>query len=184
MNVLSIPPLSERLALILDGLCRAVAARVLGGGLEGALIVLIWGRVRRAEGRLLGLLARFRAGRVLVRVSPTLRVAGGVRGLGAVRLPRRFGWLLPLVPQHAAGFASQLRAVLDDAEMRALLAAVPQARRVLAPVCRMLGIEAEVLAVVEPGVVRAVRVRPEPGSDALPLAEVSGLGRPGFLKPG
>jgi len=55
-------------------------------------------------------------------------------------LPRGFGWLLPLVPQEAAGFASQLRVVLAEAEMVALLQASPQARRELRPLCRMLGI--------------------------------------------
>jgi hypothetical protein len=41
--------------------------------------------------------------------------------------------------------ASQLRHTLADPEMVALLMAVPQARRALQSVCRMLGIEAVVL---------------------------------------
>jgi len=73
-------------------------------------------------------------------------------------LPRRFGWLLPLVPCEAANRASQLRHLLGEPEMQALLGASPQARRVLAPLCRMLGIEA---ALLTGGVARVVEAPPE-----------------------
>ena len=183
MNVSAESSLSERLALILDGLCRAVAARVAGGALAEAVIILIWERVRRAEGRLLGLLARFRAGRAVVRVSSSGRGSAGVRRALGPGLPRGFGWLLPLVPVQAAGYASQLRAVLADAEVRALLASVPQARRVLAPVCRMLGIEAEVLGPVAAGVVRVKRVPERPAARVLvPPGVLAAVRRQGFGK--
>ena len=172
MNVPVALSLSERVALILNGLCQVVAARVFGGGVPEALIVLIWRRVRRVEGRLQGLLARFRAGRPMVLRARTAPLASGIRRTGSSRLPRRFGWLLELVPTHAAGYASQLRAVLEEAEVQALLAASPQARRVLAPVCRMLAIEASVLGpvAVRParGLVTRVRAR-----DAVPERRVA-----------
>jgi hypothetical protein len=101
--------------------------------------------------------------------------------------------LLPLVPMHAAGFASQLRAVLEDPEMKALLAAVPQARRVLAPVCRMLALEPALLGVVPAAsvpagvvekapVVKAVRVRvkPEPFRIPFPRGVLAAARRQGF----
>jgi hypothetical protein len=56
-------------------------------------------------------------------------------------LPRRFGWLCPLVPGEAACFAGQMRVLLAEPEMQTLLAACPQAVRVLRPLCVMLGIE-------------------------------------------
>ena len=61
-------------------------------------------------------------------------------------LPRSFGWLLPLVPTEAACRATQLRAVLAEPEMVALIAAAPQATRLLRPLCRMLGLEPALLA--------------------------------------
>ena len=140
MTVIAFPSVADRLALTLDGLCRKVAARVAGGMMATWMILLVWQRVRRVERQILRLLERFRSGRLVVRVAGVTR-SGGVRvrrsGAG---LPRRFGWLLPLVPQEAAGFASQLGVLLDEPEMVGLLAASAQARRVLAPLCRMLGV--------------------------------------------
>jgi hypothetical protein len=46
---------------------------------------------------------------------------------------------------QAAGFGSQLRAVLETAEMVALLEACPQAGRMLRPICRMLAVEVSLL---------------------------------------
>ncbi len=138
--------LTERLALTLDGLCKAVAARIAGGAMSELMILMIWNRVRRIEHRLLRLLARYRAGRLWTRVAaPSGGRAGTRRGEKVPVLPRDFAWLLPLVPFSAAGFASQFRVVLEEPEMVGLLAASPQARRVLAPLCRMLGIEAALL---------------------------------------
>ena len=147
--------LSERFGFILDGLCRAVAARIKGealvAALPAALIVVIWTRIKRAETQVLALMARFQAGqlfrrRFMGRVAREVAAqasAGG--GAARPRLPRQFGWLLPLVPVAAAGYGSQLRALLADPEMIALLAASAKARRILQPVCRMLGVEPELL---------------------------------------
>ena len=55
------------------------------------------------------------------------------------RLPGRFGWLIRLVP-GAAAYGGQVQYLLADPEMAALLADVPQAGRILRPLCRMLAI--------------------------------------------
>ena len=55
-------------------------------------------------------------------------------------LPRRFGWLVVAGKHEAACYGSQLQTVLNEPEMVALLAASPQARRVLRPLCRALAI--------------------------------------------
>ena len=136
---------AERLALSLDGLARSVAGRVVTRLMSAAMILLVWRRVKRVEQRICWMLERFRAG--TLRVSVGGRSGGGGRRAAPVgrRLPLGFGWLLPLVPSEAACFAGQIREVLAEPEMVALIAAAPQARRVLRPLCRMLGIEAEVL---------------------------------------
>jgi len=155
-----IPPLTalDRFALTLDGLCRAVAGRIAGQALSAVMIVLIWRRVRRVQTEILGLLARFRTGRLRVRTVARSGGGGGRVGRKAGALPVRFGWLLPLVPHEAACFAGQVRSVLAEPEMAALLEASPRARRVMGPLCRMLGIEAEALAPAtgETAVVRVV----------------------------
>ena len=57
-----IRPPAERLAGILDALCRAIADR--GGRklLAGPLVILIWSRLRRLSTRVLTLAARIEAG--------------------------------------------------------------------------------------------------------------------------
>ena len=178
-------PVADRLAATLDGLARAVAARSargpswLGGleALAGLLIILIWTRVKRADVKIQALLARLRAGTLRVAAARRPREgrresAPATRPRAEIKVPRRFGWLLPLVPCEAAGFAAQLRLHLAEPEMVALLAACPQARRILAPVCRMLAIEPDLLvppqARRDAGPVGAVA---EPGADG-ELAEV------------
>jgi hypothetical protein len=173
-------PIPERFAMSLEGLCRAVAARIAGGAMVAWMIVAVWARIRRVERDFLALLARFQAGRLVVRkawVRPVVANAP-VTGAGHVdsaieprrggadwrRLPRRFAWLLPLVPGEAANFASQIRFTLEDPAVQALLEVSPRARRILAPLCQMLGIERSVLrkaaaVAVKAPVLRTVRKR-------------------------
>jgi hypothetical protein len=157
--IISLPlTIADRIAVTLDGLCKAVAARSYRGALATATILVIWTRVRRIEGRIQRLLALFLAGRLRVRpraqvgARPGTRVGGGWPGGVSTGLPRRFGWLMALVPYKAACFAGPLRTELAEPEMVALLGASPQARRVLRPLCRMLGIEPEMLTPAVTGV--------------------------------
>jgi hypothetical protein len=45
---------ADRFGLTLDGLCRAVAARIAGGAMQAAMILLIWRRLRRIGGQIQG----------------------------------------------------------------------------------------------------------------------------------
>ena len=150
---------ADKLSLILGGLARAVAAqsdpRRPGGPLAAWLLMLVWTRVMRTQTRILRLLALFQDGRlrvmtpkraVTVGPGPTRPARAGRTRAGAKGVPLKLSWLLPLVPCAAANFACQLRLALAEPEMVALLRACPQARRVLAPLCRMIGIEAELLS--------------------------------------
>jgi len=211
--------IAERIALTLNGLYRAVAARVarrgVVDGLAAAVIVLVCRRVRRAEGRILGLLRRFQAGRLVVlsvRRGPAVShghglapapADGGAASVGkgghkaGVRLPRRFGWLLPLVPSEAACFAGQLRATLLEPEMVALLDKAPQARLALRPLCTMLGVEmallrfpacvtaraeADVSASVKQDRVKRPQAQPGPWRIPLPHGVLTAARREGFAK--
>jgi hypothetical protein len=157
--------LRGRFAQITAGICRAVGL-CLGGGVRPAVLpvdlaMAAYRRVRRVETLLLALMGRVLAGR-LVAGSTRVRsvVADEVKARAGVRpdvvLPRRFGWLVGLVGHEAAGRASQLAHLLDDPEMAALVRDVPRARRILAPLCWMLGVPLGGAPVVRRKRVRAV----------------------------
>lgn len=127
-------PVSDRFALIVGGLCRAVAAG--RGGLSVVLIVLVWGRLRRMAVRFAVLAARPRESGIapVTRVRPV-----AAKRPAQVRLPQGFAWLMRLVPGSAA-YASQLQYLLTDPEMVGLLEAAPGIGRVMRPLCQMLGV--------------------------------------------
>lgn len=150
------PALSERFALTLSALSRAVAACHGRGLMDVAMIVLVWTRVRRAEVAFLALLERIRSGRFRGGWCRVAVVTGAGNRVSALPLrgplPRRFGWLMGVMPYEAAGYASQLRTVLAEPEMAVILRDVASARRILGPLCRMLGVE---IPGVGPAVARA-----------------------------
>ena len=140
MTHATLPPApAARFASVIDGLCRAVAAR--GGGrdrLAGPLVILIWSRLRGLAARFAALAARIAAGRqrrILARRSPR----PAPRRPAQRSLPHGHAWLLQLVPQ-ASAYGSQLQHLLTDPEFAALVDAAPQMRRLLSPLCRMLGV--------------------------------------------
>jgi hypothetical protein len=120
---------------ILDGLCAAIAARGPGGLLTTPLLVLLWGRLRRMAVRATRAAARIAAG---VPPPAARRRAPGPSRPQPLRLPRGFGWVVRLVPGTAA-YGTQLQALLADPAM-APLAAEPRLRRLLTPLCQMLGV--------------------------------------------
>jgi hypothetical protein len=130
--------LSERLAIIIEGLCQAVAARGPKAGSAVPLIVLAAMPLRRMSARFASLAAAVRDGR-LARAPTLRRPALTVRAPRPHRLPRGFGWLIRLVPEAAVS-GSQLQYWMEDPELVALLARAPQAGRILRSLCRMLAI--------------------------------------------
>jgi len=149
------PNLSARLTAIIDALCQAAAARLgvrrtareasagVSRPLSGTLLILLWTRLRHVSQRLAALAARAAAGRALTRRPRSRHVAPPTPARRAPapwpRLPRKFAWLVRLVPE-AACYGPQLHHLLSEPEMAALLAASPQARRLLRPLCRMLAV--------------------------------------------
>ncbi len=161
MNLFLTLSATERFSFVLDALYRAVAARFAGRRLPVLVIALVCARLRRFEREVLALVTAIRAGRVRVGHGRGGRpgVARGprVEAPGAARLPRGFAWLLVAVPYEAANYASQMRVVLQDPEMVALIGASPRLARLLRPLCRALALEPELLApVVAPVLVLAV----------------------------
>ena len=154
------PELARRLGVILAGLAGLVARRFLRMPHLVGLTVLLWGRLNRAVRRFDRVLARRGVGRAArVRAARADRVRA--RSLG---LPSGRGWLVRELGYEAVGYGSQLAALLADPAMQAALAAMPQAGRILRPLCRMLGLPA---AIATPVPVAATGPVME-----LPLAEV------------
>jgi len=102
----------------------------------------------------------------------------------------RFGWLVQAGKHQAAAFGLQLQTVLTTPEMSKLLAASPQARRILRPLCRALAVELP--GISEPPRTRAdgarpkrprkPRPKPEPFKIPLPRGVLSWARREGFGK--
>lgn len=138
---------------IAGALCLAVGNAIRPGFIQAAMAMLVCRRINRVRGLLLALEARFLAG--TLKTFPGRQVGRVVSaGLAAPddpvpgvahffpgAVPRRFAWLCGLVPGEAACFAGQLRVVLAEPRMATLLAACPQAVRIVRPLCWMLGIE-------------------------------------------
>ncbi len=135
-TALPAPGLAQTFALIVAGLCRTTASRIVIDRSAGPLLVRIFRRLHRLAARLTSLFARIQAGK-----NPRPRAARPTTGPGRrkPRLPDSSGWLLRLVP-GTAEYAGQVQALLDDPQTAALLEAAPQAGRILRPLCRMLAI--------------------------------------------
>jgi hypothetical protein len=132
------PTPAERFSAILFWLSQAVGARS-GAGLSFSLIALIVDRLRRIKQRFAHIAAGVGAGTY----RPRRQAAAARPGQPPPqpdKLPKEFGWLLPLLPD-AVAYRSQLEQLLADPEMAALLAAAPASlRRPVRSLCRMLAI--------------------------------------------
>jgi hypothetical protein len=145
-------------SFILTGLQAAIAVVSARERHLTVLLVVVWGRIGRMRVRLERLIALWRAGMLPQTRAPRAGMARvGVRAPPSA-LPRAPAWLVAAVAE-AAGFGAQLEQMLSQDECVEFLAAVPQARRILRPLCRMLGVG------VKPGKAR----RPRPVW-ALPMA--------------
>ena len=134
-NIARFESVSANLRMILCGVLAALG----GWRLDGMRAVVVYRRIGFTLSRIERMLVRFRAGR-LWRVTRSA-LGQRMRTAPGLAMPRRFGWLVQAGGHQAAGFGSQLQAVLNSEEMSALLAASPQAGRLLRPLCRALAVE-------------------------------------------
>ena len=140
--------LADRFAWLFDGLCRAIGADAHRRRMEAALAWAVWNRVRLLGDRLIALAERVRAGKVAGRrlrtPAPRKCRSGGKSEPSATNvaatLPREFGWVTRVLPETAQ-FAGVFGYLLRDPEMAALVEQAPhQARRILVPLCQLLGV--------------------------------------------
>ncbi len=160
--------ITESLRLILVALRRAMGLWRLDAALGG----LLYNRTGTIFGQIERMLGRFRAGTLrhgtpraaIIQTCQTPRKP-------AMRLPRRFGWLLPAGKHDAVCFGGQLRHLLAEPEMAAMLEEYPQARRVLRPLLRALAVELPwtVTPPRPPRPPKPRKPRPTPESFKIPL---------------
>jgi hypothetical protein len=156
MNIVAAPSPFLSLPVVIRLLREAVGRWGGRGLLSTALALLLYRRLGEIGREMERLVERFQAGRLsrcATRAAPRrddrARVTDGAsdgpedgaQAAVAPVWPRRFAWLVRLAGYQAAGFGSQLQAILEHPEMVALLAAAPQSVRILRPLCRMLGVE-------------------------------------------
>jgi hypothetical protein len=151
------PSPAERLAGLIDGLCAAVAAHGPRGLLTLPLLLLLWSRLRRMALRARRLAMRMHAGAPLATPRPR-SPPRGAPSRPYVRLPRGVTWLVRAVPATASG-AATLQFLLDQPDM-AELAQFPPMRRLLRPLCRMLGVKPPPIKPPEPPRTAAPLARP------------------------
>ena len=130
-------------APLLTRLQAAIAARAARDRGLTALLVALWGRLARMGTRLERLVALWRAGKLPAARAPRAVAARdrAARTEPKIIFPAGSGWLLRKLGFEVAAYGSQLQHLLTDAECKAFLAAVPQARRILRPLLRMLTVD-------------------------------------------
>jgi hypothetical protein len=128
--------LSDRFALLIEELCRAIAARIAGERMAGLFINLISEHLRRMSAGFAALVAAVRAGTL---PAATDARRPGFRPRAPRRVPHRFAWLLRLVPKIAP-FGACLPDPPADPEMAALVSATPQVGRGPRLRCRRPGV--------------------------------------------
>ena len=128
-------------ARILSDLQAAIAVRAARDRALTVMLVALWGRIARMRMRLERLIALWRAGkRPIMRASCAGR-ACAPRTKPREKFPTASGWLLRKLGYEVAAYGSQLQHLLGQAECAEFLAAMPQARRVLRPLLRMLTVD-------------------------------------------
>jgi hypothetical protein len=198
-------------AMILDHLIEAVGARLGFRPWTQPMVGYLQARLRRISQRFLALAARIQTGKTLPgrarrpRKGPVPEPGSepwsdpGGDSEAAAHRPRRwrapvrnwfsvarFGWLRDMVPYHpgmysAEGCGTQLRYLLTDPEMVALLAARPLMARLLRPLCWMLGVDTALLSPPSGGAAAAPRpgyARRFPEDDFMPSGFPGPVPRP------
>ncbi len=149
-------------------------------GLDGQIAILLYNRTGQIFGRLDRMLVRFRAGKLRMGQprQGAVRRGGAKAGRGPA-LPRKFGWIVGVGGFRAVGYRSQLVHLLTtESEMVAILENFPQARRVLRPLLRALGVEelpwvATAPRPPKPRRPRKPRPKPEPFKIPLPRGVIT-----------
>ena len=134
------PAISGRLGRILLALAALVARAFLRDPRHAGLIIPLWGYITRTARRFDRAITRLAAGTQRSHAPRPGRTTPSTPGKPRPRLPTRHAWLVATLKHEAVNYGSQLNHLLSEPEAAALLAASPQAARLLRPLCHLLGI--------------------------------------------
>ena len=142
-------PLASVFHVLVAGLRGVIAPVASRDKARAAFFMFIWNRIGQAAHRFEKLVARWKNGTL---PKPRLRAARPAKADPPARKPRPFAiprgraWLQRALNDYEVdgcrvinGCRSQFLHVLASPELREFLQAAPQARRILNPFCRMLG---------------------------------------------
>ena len=138
---------TDRFTMIVSALVGYIRTKAKPGTLW-SLVYLAAARVTRIQKRFERLVVRYRAGTLPPPRAPRpekqapetdAEETGAKPARPASLLPRHRGWLCAMVPLWAAGYGGKILYLLDHPEMRELIAAAPQAGRLIRPLLWMTG---------------------------------------------
>ncbi len=133
------PLLGPRFAGIMISLIALLAHEMLIRRRHIALIGPLCSYINRLHRRFTALMGRIEAGSLPRRDTrrPRARVAPP---RPRIHLPRGHNWLRGAAGHNASAHGSHLAGLLSEPETAALIAAIPQAARLLRTICRLLGL--------------------------------------------
>jgi hypothetical protein len=155
--------LSDTFRLYFAALRGAVAPSSAVPKPQSTLRHMVWHYILSLSGRLDRLITRWKNGSLPTPRGPrAARASATTRNLPRFPLPSGKNWLARRMPATGIGaYGGQLRHLLtNDAELQAFLAAAPQARRMLGPLCRAFGIDIHNPLAIPP-TRQAARLRPK-----------------------
>lgn len=161
------PELGRRFAVILRGLYELIAAGFYKDPKRHHLIVPLCFYIDRTSKRLVRLMAHLAAGTLRLRKPHP----GRKPGTPPIHLPRKRAWLLVSLQHRTAHFANLLENLLLEPQAAAIIAATPQAQRLLRSLCHMLGIRPPALA--RPPAPRSPRKVPARATPRLPTVQAA-----------
>ena len=167
---------------ILSGMRAALAPHVNHHTPRTPIFLTAWTRIGRAAARLHNLIALWQSNTL-----PTSRPARAPRKTPAPKkpyFPAGRAWLAARTDHHVRAHASQLQHLLARPDMADFLTAVPQAARILRPLCHMLGIEPP--AQIRPSPrsirIRPKRIRPRPVPEPVPQGGTPDRPLPAYIR--
>ena len=155
------PELARRFAVIMGGLATLIARRFLKMPHLSRFTVRLWNYLSRSVRRFhRALTATTKPQTKRARAARAARTDAG--RLRPEPLPAGRGWIVRELGWEAAAYLGAMESLLAEVAARTTGAGLPQAARILRPVCRMLGIPATVvLKLLPPQVVVGERLAPD-----------------------
>jgi hypothetical protein len=164
------PSPATNLASILTNLKTAIVGSIVVHLPQIPFLWFIFGRLGRTSQRFERLFAQWQNGTLPKRRAPRPGRTRAARPAPPFRFPAGRAWLVARHGYKIAAYASQFRHwIATTPELAEFLAAAPQARRLLNPLCRMLGATLPPVPAPVPPPPVAAPPHPEPAMSPAPL---------------